>query len=529
MNPNTTDLIGPPLPSTPAGESGRYRTLPPDLLREASKRVGVMALLGAALWVFGVVGDHLAVRALFPGADWLHLDEDDVIGAVLITISLLLYRYSRKEHGRPELILNLGLGYMVVTAVGIGIIMHWGQIPENAVITPMISWIGVVVVLFSAILPTTRGRLLAAGLVSVSMNPVGMEVQKLLGNWDFGSPGKMLLMHYPDYILVGAAVVVSGVVNRLRQQVARARELGSYQLNELIGRGGMGEVYRATHRMLARPAAIKLIRGDKIVGVNGEPNQLVVKRFRREAETAASLRSPHTVELYDFGVTEDGTLYFVMELLVGLDLETIVKRFGPMPPARVVHVLKQACGSLAEAHATGMVHRDIKPANIHLGQLGLTYDFVKVLDFGLVKAVKEDTTASLETAAGRVPGTPAYMAPEMALGEKIDGRADLYALGCVAYYLLTGKLVFEAENSLQIIAKHIRGEPQRPSQRTNIQLPESLELVVMRCLAKRPDGRPQTALELSDMLEATCMDPWDQKQAAQWWERVLQHQEVAHG
>ena len=188
--------------------------------------------------------------------------------------------------------------------------------------------------------------------------------------------------------------------------------------------------------------------------------QLAVTRFRREAEAAANLRSPHTVELYDFGVTDDRTLYFVMELLDGLDLESLVRQHGPLPAGRVVHMLRQVCASLEEAHVRGLVHRDIKPANIHVGRLGLVYDFVKVLDFGLVKPIADGSREhSLATQAGLIIGTPGYMAPEMAISEKVDGRADLYALGCVAYYLLTGQQVFEGGTAMQVIAKHLQAAP----------------------------------------------------------------------
>src|SRR6476659_8323226 len=210
----------------------------------------------------------------------------------------------------------------------------------------------------------------------------------------------LLLMHYPNFLMLGMAVVISRVVNGLGQQVSRERELGSYRLGELLGSGGMGEVYLATHRMLARPAAIKLIRPETL-GADREAAELAARRFRREAEAAASLRSPHTVELYDFGVTEDQTLYFVMELLEGLDLETLVQRHGPLPANRTIYLLGQVCESLEEAHAAGLVHRDIKPANIHVGRVGLRHDFVKVLDFGLVKSVAKSTEVSLGTAVGR--------------------------------------------------------------------------------------------------------------------------------
>jgi serine/threonine-protein kinase len=294
--------------------------------------------------------------------------------------------------------------------------------------------------------------------------------------------------------------------------------MGSYQLGELLERGGMGEVYHAYHRMLARPAAIKLIRPEMIGARDGESAQLAVKRFRREAETVASLRSPHTVELYDCGVTPDGTLYFVMELLDGMTLESLVQQYGPIPAPRAIYILRQVCESLEEAHARGLVHRDIKPANIQVGRVGLRADFVKVLDFGLVKSVTaQGTGQSLATAAGLTPGTPAYMAPEMALGDTVDGRADLYALGCVAYYLLTGTLVFEADTGLQVIAKHLRADPVPPSQRANVPIPAALEQVILACLAKRPDDRPKSAAELGRLLSDIGGEQWSEERATQWW------------
>jgi serine/threonine-protein kinase len=291
--------------------------------------------------------------------------------------------------------------------------------------------------------------------------------------------------------------------------------MGSYQLGDLIKRGGMGEVYRATHRMLARPAAIKLIRAEMLGAQDDEAADLAVRRFHREAEAAANLRSPHTVELFDFGITEDKTLYFVMELLDGQDLESLVKDSGPLPARRVIHILTQVCESLEEAHAQGLIHRDIKPANIHVGKVGMKHDFAKVLDFGLVKSVvKDDSQISLATAVGRTPGTPSYMAPEMALGESVDARADIYAVGCVAYFMLTGKLVFDAETTFQMIAKHMRNEPVPPSLRSGVQIPPALEELVLRCLRKSVDERPATAREIREALEAIRLPKWTEAEAA---------------
>jgi tRNA A-37 threonylcarbamoyl transferase component Bud32 len=516
-------FIGPQPVSTPAElkrSHGRARGLPEDLLRAASLRLGIMSLLFAVLWVVGVAGGHLAAHAIYPNSPrWRQFDITDAIALASVVVSLALYAYIRKGERDPRFILDLGLWYMVFTAFALAVMFHLGGVPNTGTVFPEISWVGAVVLMFAAIVPTRPRKMLIAGLIAASMNPILMLVSRARGIWNFGEPGQVLLMHYPDYILVGAAVVISLVVTKLGQQVTKAREMGSYHLGELLGRGGMGEVYKATHRMLARPAAIKLIRTETLGAVDEETARLSVTRFRREAEAAANLRSPHTVELYDFGVTEDGTLYLVMEFLDGMNLETLVRREGPLPAARVIHILRQVCDSLEEAHIRGLVHRDIKPANIHLGQVGLRHDFVKVLDFGLVKEVsKVSAEHSLATIPGQMAlGTPAYLAPEMALGETVDGRADIYALGCVAYYLLTGSLVFEAETTFQMIAKHLQTPPVPPSERTGRPILPDLERLVLKCLAKSPSDRPQSAAQLREALEWIATDGWGEEQAAQWW------------
>jgi serine/threonine-protein kinase len=318
------------------------------------------------------------------------------------------------------------------------------------------------------------------------------------------------------------AVVISHVLTRMGQHVSKAREMGSYHVGELLGKGGMGEVYRATHRMLARPAAIKLIRPDVLAG-DAEFTQLAINRFKREAEIAASLQSPHTVVLYDFGVTEDQSLYFVMELLEGMNLEQLVRQHGPLPAGRTIFLLQQVCESLEEAHARGLVHRDIKPANIHVGRLGLRHDFVKVLDFGLAKSVRSNGRGETApaTAAGVIPGTPEYMAPEMTTGNAVDGRADIYALGCVAYYMLTGQQVFEAANVFHMISRHLNDQPVPPSQRSPQPIPAGLEQVVLDCLAKAPEHRPASASELASALAAVNGDTWSEDQAEAWWKQQV--------
>jgi eukaryotic-like serine/threonine-protein kinase len=523
-------LVAPRPSSTPArlSISHERRAIPEDLLRDASRRLGIMCLVAAVLWIIASILGHLSYHALHPeDPTWNRVGYPDRIALASAVLSVLLFAYTRRADRRPEFLLDLGLVYMVLMGLALGFISHWYPLGRTLPIQPMIGWGGVLVLIFSAIIPTPPLKMLVAGLLTVSMTPLAMLHARARGVWDFGPAINALLMHYPDYLLVGVGAVISHVVTKLGQQVSKAREMGSYQLGELLGRGGMGEVYKATHRMLARPAAIKLIRPEMLRARDTESAQVALRRFRREAEAAANLRSPHTVELYDFGVTEDETLYFVMELLDGLDLETLVRLHGPVPPDRAIHILRQVCESLAEAHARGMVHRDIKPANIHVGRLGLHHDFVKVLDFGLVKPVPAAAgsgngnggdPSSLATAAGLTPGTPAYMAPETSLGDTLDGRADLYALGCVAHYLLTGRLVFEAENAVRLIVMHLQDEPQPPSRHAPFPVPPELDALVLACLAKSPAERPASAAALDRALAAVPVaEPWSEERAAAWW------------
>jgi serine/threonine-protein kinase len=313
------------------------------------------------------------------------------------------------------------------------------------------------------------------------------------------------------------ATITSRVTYGLRRQVAEANELGQYILEEKIGGGGMGEVWRARHRLLIRPAAIKLIRPQ----VSGDP-ELLLRRFEREARATAALKSPHTVQLYDFGATEDGRLYYVMELLDGLDLDTLIRRYGPLPPERVVHILRQVCSSLQDAHVNGLVHRDIKPANVVVSRAGTTFDFVKVLDFGLVKldtaGKAEDGTAIL-TAEGSTSGTPAFMAPETVLGvADTDHRVDLYALGCVGYWMLSGKLIFEGRSAVEVMFHHAHTPAPRPSTRSELPIPAPLENLVMECLEKDPARRPASAEAVSTRLDGIALESeWTVERAERWW------------
>jgi len=244
-----------------------------------------------------------------------------------------------------------------------------------------------------------------------------------------------------------------------------------------------------------------------------------IRRFEREAQVIARLRSPHTVELFDFGIATDGAFYYVMELLDGLDADALLRRFGPTPPERAIFLLRQVCHSLSEAQSCGLVHRDIKPANVFLCRYGEEYDFVKVLDFGIVGAAhsRADTNV-VQTRENAVQGTPAFIAPEQAMGAELDGRADIYATGCVAYWLLTGQLVFTAESPMALLLKHVQAQPVPPSARTDRPVPRALDDLVLSCLAKDPAHRPQSARELSRRLaEVEGAGAWTQDRAREWW------------
>jgi tRNA A-37 threonylcarbamoyl transferase component Bud32 len=335
------------------------------------------------------------------------------------------------------------------------------------------------------------------------------------------------------------AVVFSRHVVRVRAEAAfarrlareagdRARDLGSYRLVERLGEGGMGEVWRAEHRLLVRQAAIKLIRPDTLATMDVLATELR-ERFRREAQTLASLHSRHTIELFDYGVTEDGTFYIVMELLDGMDLATVVARHGPQPAGRVIHLMTQVCSSLAEAHAAGMVHRDMKPANIFVCRAADEVDVVKVLDFGLVQAhgdasrPPEQDSALAEaklTHASQALGTPAFMAPEQLRGLPTDGRADLYSLACTAVWLLSGRLPFEGSTTVTVLAGHLFAPvPELPALMPGY-FPPELDGLLRQCLEKAPEDRPADAATLARSLRAIALPPeevWTDERAHRWW------------
>ena len=519
-------LVRPAEGSTTAGTATSLRlsaVLPPDLLEQVRQRVRLLAGLfafafGFDLVLFSIQWALAAARGQPLPAEVASSEPIQWANLLALLASLGLWWGAQSRRLAPSRLHAIGLAYQVCVCFTIAFIAFWQQYAATGIL-PTLTWVPVVVIIFPLVMPGPPRRMLAVALLAAAMSPAALFLLARLGLVQVTDWSAYVQATFGPVMGAVFAYLAADVVYGLGREVARARELGSYRLGGLIGHGGMGEVYRATHRMLARPAAIKLIRPEVLEQGGAAAADLAARRFRREAEAAASLRSPHTVELYDFGVAEDRTLYFVMELLDGMDLETMVRRTGPLPAGRVIHVLRQVCDSLAEAHARGLVHRDIKPANIHCGRLGLRHDFVKVLDFGLVKPLQpEEGDESQGTMAGMVAGTPAYMAPEAARGDPLDGRADLYAVGCVGYFLLTGQVVFEAPNGLQVLARHLSTAPVPPSQRTELPVPAALEALLLTCLAKTPADRPSDADALATALAAVPVPPWTEVHAAAWWQ-----------
>ena len=492
--------------------------LPPDLIEKSRNRLGLAAIIYACAYTLSYSSARLTQDLPeYWGGDavlW-----SDISASFFVILSIGLFLAVRRGVFGGMLCLNVGLVYEVLGAAGIevGIVFlrNWPAQPAAV----GLSWTCVWIVMFPMLVPSTPGKTLVAALASATMQPLMYFIAVSRGLEPL--PGNVLfLVTFPTFICVGIAVVASRVVYGLGTEVHNARQMGSYELTDLLGRGGMGEVWRAEHQMLARSAAIKLIRSDGSGSGSGQTPDSNLMRFEREAQATAQLRSPHTIQIYDFGITEDRTFYYVMELLDGLSLEELVSRRGPLPTERAIHILRQICHSLAEAHERGLVHRDIKPANIYLCRYGRDLDFVKVLDFGLVKqAGREPEDETGITMIGSFIGTPSYGSPELASGSPTaDPRSDLYSLGCVAFWLLTGRTVFQAPTAPLLLVRHINDEPDPPSRHAKYPVPPALDQLILDCLKKDKDARPQSAAAIDARLGAIELaEPWTPDRARAWW------------
>lgn len=440
-----------------------------------------------------------------------------VVTAALAAIALMLWRQCEARIGwlRGAELAVFGL------PAGLFLLFQYALARESADVgffqAPIGAWL-VLIFTYALFIPNSLRR--ASGVIGlIAAAPVVMLLVTMATD-----AGLARLVTWDDLITlvlmlaISAVAAVFGVdtIGSLRRAAFEARQLGQYRLKEMIGAGGMGEVYLAEHQLLKRPCVVKLIRPDKA----GDPR--VLARFQREVQATARLTHWNTVEIFDYGVAEDGTFYYVMEYLPGMSLAELVDRYGPLPPARVIYLLRQACDALGEAHSAGLIHRDIKPGNIFAAHQGGVYDVAKLLDFGLVKPIVDDQALEL-TAEGAITGSPLFMSPEQAIGEREpDARSDIYSLGAVAYYLLTGRPPFEGEKPIKVMFAHAHQEVVPPSAHQP-ETPADIERTVLRCLAKDPDDRYPDAASLADALsDCEAAADWSRQAAARWWQQQRQ-------
>ncbi|BBM87237.1 serine/threonine protein kinase [Candidatus Uabimicrobium amorphum] len=473
-----------------------------DLLQKRLKAVSFVMFFGVAIFY---------IRGLYA--------QDQPMGQQLVTLCLLavstgvlMIRPFSLRFLRMMEVFVFGSMVLLLIAKYFSVIIAMGNKGDFAAVTLnqvyLCSGLVNIIVVYGLFLPNNWRRT----LVFVAVTASGYFVTAIWVNFSHNSLDLVNLWTV-TYFLFGAIISCSGsyVIYSLRKEVLDAKNVGRYKLIDKLASGGMGEVWHAEHQMLARPAAVKLVRPD----VN-ETSEDAVVRFEREAEAIAKLDSPHTVQIYDFGITNSGDFYYAMELLKGLDLDDFVDKYGHFPIARGVYVLQQICKSLMEAHNKGLVHRDIKPGNIFLSRRGCEYDFVKVLDFGMVK---RDWDSQKITQENVINGTPTFIAPEMIHREKgdIDARTDIYLLGCVAYWIFTGRFVFFKDNILATVLAHASSEPKRICEFIE-DFPEELDDLVMRCLEKEPENRPASVKDVYVGLEKLgYAREWNQVLAEEWW------------
>lgn len=502
-----------------AGGSGSG--LDTEIYARARPAFGALSLGMSAAVLLGFVVTHL-MSELTPSP------AVTVRQLLLIALSVGMFGVTRWPGLCPRTVARWGQAYQVGGAL---IMALWafgqGLSPPDAageVSFPVVAaWLTVWIVIFPLVAPSRPTKTAILALASASTVPLVLlgahAMEPELPELTLSELAAASTIFYAAAIVaLVPSVMVQGISRGITEARHELSSLQTYQLLEELGQGGMGEVWRAEHRLLKRPAAIKIVKPKRLEGSTAEEREAVMTRFEREATTTASLRSPHTVDLYDFGRTAAGDFYYVMELLEGDTLEELVEHHGPLPAERVVYLLEQACASLAEAHERGLVHRDLKPANLMACRLGLQHDFLKVLDFGLVATVREQGSDPKLTGEDAILGTPAYMPPEQGRGEETDPRSDVYALGCVAYWLLTGTTVFDQPKAVPMILDHIGTAPTPPTKRLGRPIQPELEDLILSCLAKDPADRPPSASELARRLrEIPLAQPWTSERATAWW------------
>ena len=445
--------------------------------------VFVLAFHALVTGVLGTLGGVLCHRCMIP-LGWLRLAEVAVFG--LPMAFLLTFQY-----------------VMTVESCRKGLFNFHGE-----------PWL-LLMFTYALFIPNTLRRA-AVVIAIIALAPLGALVMMI---WNEPCVAQLItaddITNVVLMFLVAAVASVFGVdtIGTLRREAFEARQIGQYHLKRRIGAGGMGEVHLAEHSLMKRPCVIKLIRPDK----TDDPR--VLKRFQREVRATAKLSHWNTVEIFDYGVSEDGVFYYVMEYLPGMSLAELIEQHGPTPPARAIHFLRQACDALSEAHGAGLIHRDIKPGNIFAARRGGVYDVAKLLDFGLVKPSADEQQSIQLTTEGSITGSPLYMSPEQAMADSTpDARSDIYSLGAVGYFLLAGRPPFEGTRPLKVIFAHAHEEVVRPSQHVPT-IPADLEAVIVRCLAKRPEERfPDTAALGAALAACRDADGWSRQDARRWWQ-----------
>jgi serine/threonine-protein kinase len=429
-------------------------------------------LIGAAVWLLAR-GRSLSERALLTV---------DAVASWALSGAFVAFAFALPLFTRPELV--------QLTCVTNVLVLRAFLVPSSAVRTAWLSSVPLLAIVLSTYF------FYRAELPHPDAPPAAAYVML------------SLIFCLAVFVIV---TLTSRTIYGLRERVRAAFQLGQYTLLEKLGEGGMGAVYKARHATLRRPTAIKLLPPERA----GEHN---LQRFEREVQLTSQLTHPNTIAIYDYGRSADGVLYYAMEYLDGVDLETLIALDGPQPPARVVHILKQVCGALAEAHGVNLIHRDIKPGNVLLCQRGGQPDVAKVVDFGLVKEVSAQSGAGNST-IDQIVGTPLYLSPEAIVSPgKVDARSDLYALGGVGYFLLTGEPPFTGASVVEICGHHMHSAPVAPSERLGRALPADLEALILACLHKDRAQRPDSARSLARKLEGCAVPAWDLEQASAWWQ-----------
>jgi len=472
----------------------------------------VMAAVFGGLYVVGVVG-----IAIFMPSQFLrvHRHPAKIMNAVLPVVLLAVWALLRRRE--VSVLVTRLCDFAAQLCIGIGLGIGVGSAPAGY----RFELVGLFMFVFTlvmraALVPGSVGWTATIGLLCSVPVVIGGYLQAAKSppiDWvtpPFVAAGLLIWC----IVSTGATAVVSRVIYGLITQVREAMQLGRYTLIERIGEGGMGAVYRAEHAMLWRPTAVKLL-------LPGRVSAEALARFEREVQLTSRLSHPNTVAIYDYGHTPDGVFYYAMEYLDGVSLEDLVAGDGPQPEGRVIRVLGQVAGALAEAHAIGLIHRDIKPANIMLCERGGMPDVAKVVDFGLVKKIDGGKEQVALTVTNAITGTPLYMAPEsITRPDAIDGRADIYALGAVGYFLLTGAPPFTGKTIVEVCGHHLHTPPDPPSERLGQPVAPKLEALLLACLAKTPEKRPRDALELVTLLsDCEGERPWSAAGARDWWSR----------